>query len=67
VLKELKGFKRVALDPGETKNITFSLTRKDLAFYNKKMEKKAEPGKFEIYVDGSSVTENKTSFWLLSK
>ncbi len=66
-VKELKGFKRVILEPGETKKLTFFLTRKNLAFYNKKMEFTAEPGAFEVYVGGSSNTENKTDFWLMSK
>ncbi len=67
VLKKLKGFKRVTLNPGEKKTLTFSLERKDLAFYGKNMEFAAEPGGFEVYVGGSSDTKNKTGFWLLDK
>ena len=53
-VKELKGFARVFLEPGEKKAVTFNLAANDLAFYNKKMERKVEPGLFKVMVGNSS-------------
>lgn len=55
-IKELKGFQRLHLYPGETKDVSFEIHTDDLAFYNRKMEKKAEPGKFEVWIGGDSKT-----------
>jgi len=54
-VKELKGFKRVELEPGKTKRVTFRLNRRSLAFYDAgKMDWVAEPGEFEALVGSSS-------------
>jgi beta-glucosidase len=53
-LKELKGFKRIALDPGEKKTITFTLDRKSLEFLNYSMKPVLEPGTIEVMVGASS-------------
>ncbi len=53
-LKELKGFKKVFLKKGERQVVTFTLTADDVAFYHQNLEKKAEPGDFDIMVGGSS-------------
>ncbi len=47
-VKELKGFKKIKLAPGEGKNVTFKLTAADLAFYTADMKFEAEPGVFWI-------------------
>ena len=47
-VKELKGFQRVSLEPGEGKTVSFVLPFSELAFYNRKMEKVVEPGGFEV-------------------
>lgn len=53
--KELKHFAKVALAPGEEKNVTFTLTPDDLKFYDEASASwKAEPGKFKAYVCASS-------------
>lgn len=51
---ELRGFKRVHLQPKETKNITFWITPEDLEMYNVDMKKVIEPGDFRILVGASS-------------
>ena len=51
---QLKGFKKVFLKKGESKEVTFTLTRKDLSFYNKDLIFAAEPGKFNVMIGGSS-------------
>ena len=56
-VKELRGFKRVSLKPGERKRISFSLHTDELAFYNRKMEHVTEPGRFHVWIGGSSDAE----------
>jgi len=54
-VKELKGFKRVRLGPGESCTVTFTLGAEDLAFHNAAGRRVTEPGKFHLWVGGSSV------------
>jgi beta-glucosidase len=58
-VKELKGFKRITLNPGEQQTVTFNITGDLLAFYNKEMKRIVEPGTYEIMIGGSS-TDLKT-------
>ena len=53
-VRELKGFKRTTLKPGEFTTITFVISADDLAFWTKKQEWKAEPGKFQVWIGGSA-------------
>jgi beta-glucosidase len=53
-VKELKGFKRTSLKPGEFTTLTFVLSTDDLCFWTKKQEWKAEPGKFQVWIGGSA-------------
>ena len=53
-VKELKGFERVSLQPGETKTVEFPITREALQFYNRDMNRVVEPGEFDIMVGNSS-------------
>ena len=53
--KELKGFERVSLQPGESKKVTIPLAAEQLAFYDVKTHDfVVEPGEFEIMVGSSS-------------
>lgn len=54
-VKELKGFERIHLKPGETKTVEFQITPEKLQFYNEDMQRVVEPGEFEIMVGTSSV------------
>lgn len=60
-VKELKGFKKIKLKPGETQEVTFKLTASDLSFYNSELKFVAEPGEFQVFAGGNSrdVKENK--------
>jgi len=60
-LKELKGFQKVSLNPGESKTISFKLTSDDLKFYNFDLKFAAEPGEFQVFcgTDSKSVKESK--------
>lgn len=51
---QLKGFKKIFLKKGESKEVTFALTRKDLSFYNKDLIFTAEPGKYNVMIGGAS-------------
>lgn len=53
-VKELKGFRKVRLQPGETTTVTFDVTPDHLAFYDEDMKYVVEPGEFEIMVGNSS-------------
>ncbi|WP_289747192.1 glycoside hydrolase family 3 C-terminal domain-containing protein [uncultured Bacteroides sp.] len=54
-VKELKRFAKIALAPGEEKNVTFTLTPDDLKYYDEASAAwKYEPGKFKAYVCASS-------------
>jgi len=63
-VKELKGFKKISLKAGESKTVVFTLKSDDLAFYNQRMIRQAEPGSFKLYVGGNSVDCLETRFEL---
>jgi len=53
-VKELKGFKRITLEPGQKQTVTLPITPEHLAFYDINMKYIVEPGEFEIMVGSSS-------------
>jgi len=53
-VKELKGFKRVSLEPNESKTVSFPITTEALQFYNRDMKRIVEAGEFDIMVGNSS-------------
>jgi beta-glucosidase len=53
-VKELRGFRRVTLDPGETRTVEFTLGPPELSFLNREMQRVVEPGSFKIMIGGSS-------------
>lgn len=61
-VKELKGFKRVMVAPGETVKVDFELPVQDLAFYGIDMKKKVEPGKFRLWIAGDSASGKPVEF-----
>src|SRR6184192_595365 len=54
-VRALAGFRRVSLKPGDARTLDFQLTSKELGLYNKDMKFVVEPGKFRVFVGGSSV------------
>jgi beta-glucosidase len=52
--KNLRGFQRVSLKPGETKTVSFTLTPPDLSLWNREMKFVVEPGMFRVMVGSSS-------------
>ncbi|WP_417368129.1 beta-glucosidase BglX [Flavobacterium beibuense] len=63
-VKELKGFELVPLKKGETKTVTFTLTDKELGFFNNEGEYLVEPGTFKVFVGTSSADNQETEFEL---
>lgn len=63
--KELKGFQKLTLEPGESQTVTFELNKRSFAYYHVELKDwHVETGEFEILIGGSSVTiaERKTVY-----
>jgi beta-glucosidase len=54
-VKELRGFRRITLDPGKIEKVEFTLGPDELSFLNRDMKRVVEPGSFKIMVGGNSV------------
>lgn len=61
-VRELKGFEKISLEPGQTKTVTFTIDADALSFWNQQMEYVLEPGEFRVYIGGDSTTSNLASF-----
>lgn len=62
-VKELKGFKKIALKAGETQTVSFDIKANDLAFYGQDMKKIIEAGKYKLWIaQHSSDNSNELSF-----
>jgi beta-glucosidase len=64
-VKELKGFEKIHLEPGEIKKLSFSISEKDLRFYNSKLQYISEPGTFKVFIGTSSEEVEEAGFELL--
>jgi beta-glucosidase len=64
-LRELKGFEKVSLAPGASKEVIFTLTEKDLGFFRKDMTFGTEPGEYEIMVGANSQEVQKVKVTLI--
>jgi beta-glucosidase len=60
-VRELKGFARIALAPGETRHVDFPLGFDELNFYNAEIQRTVEPTTYNIWVGGSSLATAETS------
>ena len=63
-VKELKGFQMVELEPGERKEVRFTITEADLKFYTAKQEWAAESGTFYLFIGSDSTVKEKQRFTL---
>jgi len=61
-VKELKGFEKVWLAPGECKTVTLPLNHEHLAIWNPDMAFVVEPGNIQVAVGGDSTTSNQATF-----
>lgn len=53
-VKELKGFQKISLNPGETKEVEFKITTADLKFFNNDLKYDWEPGEFVVQIGTNS-------------
>jgi beta-glucosidase len=65
-VRELKGFRRVRVAPGETVTVSFELHTDDLAFYGRNNTLMVEPGDFHAWIGGSSDTGLRTEFRVIA-
>lgn len=63
-VKELKGFKKFSLKPGESEKLIFRLTAADLAFYHDSGEPLVEPGDFKVFVGNHSEDLLEAGFYM---
>lgn len=63
-VRELKGFDKISLEPGESKTVTFEIGEELMGHYNSDLKFVAEPGEFIVYVGPDSRTKNSASFIL---
>jgi len=66
-VKELKGFQKVFLRKGESREVSFTLGVDDLRFYNSELKKVYEPGEFRVFAGGSSQDVKEAGFRLVSQ
>jgi beta-glucosidase len=66
-VQELKGFRRIHLAPGESKQVAFPLGFDELSFYDVKMKRVVEPGRFEVMVGGSSDNVKKVNLDVVAR
>ena len=61
-MKELKGFKKVAIKAGQSSTVQFSITANDLKFYNSELKYVVEPGDFKVFIGGNSKEVKESGF-----
>lgn len=66
-VRELRGFRRVELQPGESRTVTFELGSDDLALYDADMRRVVEPGTFTVFAGGSSEAEQSVAFEVVAR
>ena len=63
-VKELKGFDKITLKPGETQTVSFPIDINALKFWDQKMKYDAEPGKFNVFIGTDSARVKQAQFEL---
>jgi beta-glucosidase len=64
-LKELKDFEKISLEPGESKEVTFTITEDKLRYHHSDLTFTSDPGTFIAYIGGNSKEVMKASFTLV--
>ena len=64
-VRELKGFEKILLQPGESRTVEFTVDVEMLKFYNADMQYVAEPGTFRVFIGPDSTTDNSAEFELI--
>jgi beta-glucosidase len=63
-VKKLKGFQKIFLKKGESRQVTFTISINELKFYNAQLQYVAEPGNFKVLIGGNSRDVKEASFTL---
>ncbi|WP_407425394.1 beta-glucosidase BglX [Arcticibacter sp.] len=63
-VKELKGFQKISLKPGESREVTFRIDEEMLKFYNSELKFTAEPGEFKLFIGTNSRDVKEAKFRL---
>ncbi len=66
-VRQLRGFKRVSLAPGESQTVEFKLTENDLAYWDNKFGFEAEPGDFTVWIAPNSADGLSAEFELIGQ
>src|SRR5690606_26882297 len=66
-VRELRGFQRVELQPGESREVEFTLGFEDLALYDARMRRVVEPGTFTVFAGGSSAAVQSARFEVVAR
>ncbi|HET9819473.1 MAG TPA: glycoside hydrolase family 3 N-terminal domain-containing protein [Rhodanobacteraceae bacterium] len=61
-IRSLKGFQRITLEPGESRQVTFKLGFEELSFWNVRSKHVVEPTHYTVWVGGSSLADQKAEF-----
>ena len=61
-VKELKGFEKIELNPGETKTVSFTIDEEMITFFTKNQKWEAEPGDFKVFIGTNSRDVQEASF-----
>ncbi len=64
-VRELKGFRRIRLKPGESRRISFELEPRSFEFFGQDMKPRVEAGRFQVWIGGDSQATTGTEFELL--
>ena len=64
-VKELKGFQKIDLRPGESKMVSYILSEEELKFYTARRRYEAEAGEFKVFIGGNSKDLTEASFELI--
>ncbi|HZL21631.1 MAG TPA: fibronectin type III-like domain-contianing protein [Polyangia bacterium] len=62
-----EGFRRIHLEPGESKRVQMPLGFDELSFFDEQMKRVVEPGRFEVMVGGSSTDVKKTNLDVVAR
>jgi beta-glucosidase len=64
-VRELKGFKKILLNPGESEDVVFTISKEGLSFYRGDMSYGSEPGEFMVFIGGNSRDTQSAEFELV--
>jgi beta-glucosidase len=64
-VRELKGFQKILLQPGESRDVTFTISEKELGYYDAKGNWLVEPGKFQLWISKDSASDELAEFELV--